>query len=151
MLPFSLVTLSQETENDQTEEVEEVIVTGIKSSLIDALEIKKNKVGVTEIVTAEDIGKFPDGNLAESLARIAGISIERSNIEGSTVAVRGLGPEFNMVTLNGRQMPTAPAEFGGGRAYDFGAISSHGVSRLEVYKSPNPSLPSGGLGATINL
>ena len=151
MLPFSLVTLSQETENDQTEEVEEVIVTGIKSSLIDALEIKKNKVGVTEIVTAEDIGKFPDGNLAESLARIAGISIERSNIEGSTVAVRGLGPEFNMVTLNGRQMPTAPAEFGGGRAYDFGAISSHGVSRLEVYKSPNPSLPSGGLGATINM
>ena len=149
LLPLSTFIISQDAEEE--ENVEEVVVTGIKASLIDALEIKRNKVGVTEIVTAEDIGKFPDGNLAESLARIAGISIERSNIEGSTIAVRGLGPEFNMVTLNGRQMPTAPAEFGGGRAYDFGAISSHGVSRLEVYKSPNPSLPSGGLGATINM
>lgn len=132
-------------------EVEEVIVTGVKQALIDALEIKRNNVGVTEIITAEDIGKFPDGNLAESLARLPGIGIDRSNVEGKTISVRGLGPEYNMVTLNGRTMPNAPAVFNGGRAFDFGAISSHGISRLEVYKSNNALLPSGGLGATVNM
>ena len=70
LLPLSTFVISQDT--DEEENVEEVVVTGIKASLIDALEIKRNKVGVTEIVTAEDIGKFPDGNLAESLARVAG-------------------------------------------------------------------------------
>ena len=98
LLPLSTYVISQDT--DEEENVEEVVVTGIKASLIDALEIKRNKVGVTEIVTAEDIGKFPDGNLAESLARVAGISIERSNIEGSTIAVRGLGPEFNLSLIH---------------------------------------------------
>jgi TonB-dependent receptor len=147
MLPFSFVIAQDEAE----EEVEEVIVTGVKQALIDALEIKRNNVGVTEIVTAEDIGKFPDGNLAESLARLPGVAIDRSNVEGSTVSIRGLGPEYNMVTLNGRTMPTAPALYNGGRAFDFGAISSHGTSRLEVYKSNQAILPSGGLGATVNM
>ena len=146
ILPFAI----QADETSETE-VEEVIVTGVKQALIDALEIKRNNVGVTEIISAEDIGKFPDGNLAESLARLPGIGIDRSNVEGKTISVRGLGPEYNMVTLNGRTMPTAPATFNGGRAFDFGAISSHGISRLEVYKSNNALLPSGGLGATVNM
>jgi len=146
LLPFAI----QADESAETE-VEEVIVTGVKQALIDALEIKRNNVGVTEIISAEDIGKFPDGNLAESLARLPGIGIDRSNVEGKTISVRGLGPEYNMVTLNGRTMPTAPASFNGGRAFDFGAISSHGISRLEVYKSNNALLPSGGLGATVNM
>ena len=64
-------------------------------------------VGVVDAISAEDIGKFPDTNLAESLQRISGVSIDRSNGEGSKVTVRGFGPDFNLVTLNGRQMPTA--------------------------------------------
>ena len=62
-----------------------------------------------------------------------------------------MGAQYNMVTLNGRQMPVAPGNYDGGRAYDFGAISSHGIARVEVYKTQNPALPSGGLGATINM
>ena len=125
--------------------VEEVVVTGIKRSLETAIGIKRNNVGIVDAITAEDFGKFPDGNLAESLARVVGIGIDRSNVEGERVAVRGFGPELNLVTLNGRQMPTVPGQWGGGRAFNFGDISSHGVSAVEVYKSTNSRLPSGGI------
>ena len=120
---------------DSEEDVEEIVVTGIKQSLKDAIDIKRKNVGVVDAITAEDIGKFPDGNLAESLARIVGVTTERSNNEGTKVSVRGLGPEFNLVTLNGRSMPTVPGVWSGGRSFDFGAVSSHGVSAVEVYKS----------------
>ena len=149
LLPLSTFVVAQD--NTEEETIEEVVTTGIKSSLIDAIAIKRNNVGVTEIVTAEDLGKFPDGNIAEALARVSGIAIDRSNVEGKEVSVRGMGAQFNMVTLNGRQMPVAPTEYAGGRSFDFGAISSHGISRLEVYKTQNAALPSGGLGATINM
>ena len=147
MLPFSFVIAQDETE----EEVEDVVVLGVKQSLIDAIELKRSKVGVTEAITAEDIGKFPDQNLAESLARIAGVTIDRSNVEGSRVNVRGLGYMFNNVTLNGRSMPNVAGQYEHGRGFDFGDISSHGVSAVEVYKSSNAVLPSGGIGATINM
>jgi len=149
LLPLSTFVYAQDDADE--EEVEEVVTTGIKSSLKDAIDIKRRNVGVVDAITAEDIGKFPDGNLAESLSRLVGVAIDRSNVEGSKVAVRGLGPEFNLVTLNGRQMPTVPGYWSGGRSFDFGDISSHGVSAVEVYKSANAVLPSGGLGATINM
>ena len=104
-----------------------------------------------EAITAEDFGKFPDGNLAESLARVSGVGIDRSNLEGEGVAVRGFGPELNLVTLNGRQMPTVPGQWGGGRSFNFGDIASPGVAAVELYKSTNNSLPSGGIGSTINM
>lgn len=155
---FSANILSQDVESvDSTDvdgaekEVEEVVVTGIKSSLLDAIEIKRSNVGVMEAITAEDFGKFPDGNLAESLARVAGVGIDRSNVEGQRVAVRGFGPEFNLVTLNGRQMPTVPGQWGGGRSFNFGDIASPGVAAVELFKSSNSALPSGGIGSTINM
>ena len=146
-----ITTMTTSMSSVENAKMEEVVTTGIKSSLMDALEIKRNKIGVTEIITAEDVGKFPDGNIAEALARVSGIAIDRSNIEGKEVTVRGMGAQYNMVTLNGRQMPVAPGDYDGGRSFDFGAISSHGISRLEIYKTQNPALPSGGLGATINM
>ena len=133
------------------EAISEVVVLGIKKSLIDAIEIKRNNVGVMEAISAEDFGKFPDGNLAESLARVPGIAIDRSNVEGQTIAVRGFGPEFNLVTLNGRQMPTNPGRYGGGRSFNFGDIASPGVAAVEVFKSGNITLPSGGIGSTVNM
>ena len=133
------------------EGVEEVIVTGIRRSLQNAIDIKRNNVGIVDAITAEDFGKFPDGNLAESLARVAGIGIDRSNVEGARIAVRGFGPELNLVTLNGRQMPTVPGQYEGGRSFNFGDISSHGIAAVEVYKSVNSALPSGGIGAAVNM
>ena len=96
-------------------------------------------------------GKFPDGNLAEALSRLVGVAIDRSNIEGSKVAVRGFGPEFNLVTLNGRQMPTVPGVYNGGRSFDFGDISAHGFESVQVFKTPTAQLPTGGIGSTINI
>lgn len=134
---------------------DEIIVTGIRASLRESLEIKRDAQGVVDAISAEDMGKFPDTNLAESLQRITGVSIDRSNGEGSTVTVRGFGPEFNLVILNGRQMPTALIGDGGSapssRSFDFANIASEGVSAVEVYKSGRATVESGGIGATINI
>ena len=133
--------------------VEVIEVTGIRSSLVKSMDIKRSANGVVDAITAEDIGKFPDANLAESLQRITGVSIDRSNGEGARITVRGMGPEFNMVTLNGRQMPsvgnlTPDAKE---RAFDFGNISTDAVSAVEVYKTARADLPTGGIGATVNM
>jgi len=132
-------------------QIEEVTVYGIRNSLRDAIDIKRSHTGVVDAISADDFGKFPDGNLAESLARVPGIAIDRSNVEGQKIAVRGFGPEFNLVTLNGRQMPTAPGLWVGGRSFNFGDIASPGISAVEVYKSGDTTSPSGGIGATVNM
>jgi TonB-dependent receptor len=128
--------------------LEEVIVTGIRASLEASADIKRFSGGVVDAISAEDIGAFPDSNLAESLQRISGVSIDRSRGEGSQVTVRGFGPEYNLVTLNGRQMPTH-GELN--RSFDFADIASEGVSGVEVYKTSRADLPTGGIGATINI
>ena len=132
-----------------------IVVTGIRASLQQAMDIKREAVGVVDAISAEDIGKFPDTNLAESLQRITGVSIDRSNGEGSTVTVRGFGPEFNLVLLNGRQMPASGlggcCEAPASRSFDFANLASEGVAGVEVYKSGRASLPTGGIGSTINI
>jgi TonB-dependent receptor len=135
--------------------LEEVMVTGIRSSLRASMDIKRASSGVVDAITAEDIGNFPDTNLAESLQRITGVSIDRDRGEGSRVTVRGFGPEFNLVLLNGRQMPTSGVggAFGNGlsRSFDFGNLASEGVSAVEVYKTGQADVPTGGIGATLNI
>ena len=126
--------------------VEEVVVTGVRRSLIDSMDRKRAASGLVDAITAEDIGKFPDTNLAEALHRIPGVSIDRFNGEGSQITVRGFGPGFNLTTLNGRQMPTA-----GNRSFDFLDIATEGIQAVEVYKTPRAGLPSGGIGATVNI
>lgn len=132
-----------------------IVVTGIRASLADAQNIKRNAQGVVDAISAEDIGKFPDTNLAESLQRITGVSIDRDNGEGSTVTVRGFGPEYNLVLLNGRQMPTSTLGDGASapasRSFDFANLASEGVAGVEVYKSGRATVPSGGIGSTINI
>ncbi|KAB7648830.1 TonB-dependent receptor [Polymorphobacter fuscus] len=140
----------------------DIIVTGIRASLDRSIDIKRNSFGVVDAISAIDIGKFPDTNLAESLQRIPGVSIDRVNGEGSKVTVRGFGPSFNLVTLNGRTMPTASVATvgqdqqgdgaaGTGRSFDFANLASEGVKTLEVYKTARAAVPSGGIGATINI
>ena len=136
----------------QDEEViEEIVTVGIRSSLISSMNTKRAAKGVVDAITAEDIGKFPDTNLAESMQRIPGVSIDRTNNEGSKVTVRGFGPEFNLVLLNGRQMPTAELEGESTRSWDFANVASEGVSAVNVYKTFNAAKPSGGIGSTIDV
>src|SRR6187399_2792296 len=127
-----------------SEELETVVVTGLRGSLKASMETKRDAIGVVDAINSEDIGKFPDTNLAESLQRITGISIDRRNGEGAQVTARGFGPQFNLVTLNGRQIPGADAFGGGqadiggvgpqGRSFNFANLSSEAVSAVEVYK-----------------
>ena len=133
--------------------VEEVIVTGIRGSLTDAMDIKRDSSGVVDAISSEDIGKFPDTNLAESLQRITGVSIDRTNNEGNQVTVRGFGPSFNLVLLNNRQMPNSSAleTAGVSRSFNFREIASETVSGVEVYKTGKANISSGGVGATINI
>ena len=114
------------------EQIEEVVVTGIRGSLTSSMNLKRDAQGVLDGIVAEDIGKFPDTNLAESLQRISGVSIDRSSIgEGQRVTVRGVGPDFNLVLLNGRQMPASRIEdtvASNSRAFDFANLASEAVA-----------------------
>jgi len=128
-----------------------VVVTGIRASMQSTMNMKRNADGIVDGIVADDIGKFPDTNLAESLQRISGVSIDRSNGEGQKVTVRGLGPDFNLVLLNGRQMPTTDLSDLSGRSFDFSNLASEAISQLQVYKTGRADSPTGGIGATINV
>ncbi|WP_299570914.1 TonB-dependent receptor [uncultured Shewanella sp.] len=139
--------------NNAETEVEVIQVKGIRSSLTKSASTKRYSDGVVDAISAEDIGKLPDTNLAESLQRIAGVSIDRANNEGNKVTVRGFGPEFNLVTLNGRQMPNSSAlqSEGVSRSFNFREIAAESVSGVEVYKTGKADITSGGIGATIDI
>ena len=129
--------------------IEEIIVTGgIRGSLKASMDIKRDSQGVVDAISAEDMGKFPDQNLAESLQRITGVSISRSRGEGSQVTVRGFGPDYNLVTFNGRQMPTHSDT---SRSFDFGDLASEGIAGVQVYKTGRADIPTGGIGSSINI
>lgn len=150
-----LASASAAMAQDEPAVIEEVQVFGIRASVQAAMDIKRDSTGVVDAISAEDIGKMPDANLAESLQRIAGVSISRTNGEGAQVTVRGIDPSLNMVTLNGRNMPAVTNNGTAGdkssRAYDFANLASESVSGVEVYKTGKAQLAGGGLGAAINL
>ncbi|MCM2679985.1 TonB-dependent receptor [Echinimonas agarilytica] len=151
----SMAHAAEETQqnNLQKEEVEVIQVSGIRGSLTKSADIKRSSAGVVDAISAEDIGKFPDSNLAESLQRIPGVSIDRANNEGNQVTVRGFGPSFNLVTLNGRQMPNSSVLQSAGisRSFNFREIASETVSGVEAIKTGRANITSGGIGATINI
>jgi iron complex outermembrane receptor protein len=145
-------TSEQPAERASNDGIAEVVVTGLRQSLVNSMTIKRDSLGIVDAISPEDIGKLPDANLAESLQRITGVSIDRSGGEGEFVTVRGFGPEFNTVLLNGRQLatPTDPSQ-ASGRAFSFDTLASELVSGVEVYKSSTARLQSGGVGSTINV
>ncbi len=131
----------------QDDVIEEVMVTGIRGSLTRAMDIKRDANGVVDAISAEDIGKFPDLNVAESLQRVTGVSIDRSGGEGQAVTVRGLGPQFNTVLVNGRQLATDSF----GREFNFDVLAADLITGADVYKSTRADLQEGAIGATINI
>lgn len=139
---------SESSEATQTAPAgEEIVVTGIRSSLASSARIKREAQQIVDTISAEDVGKFPDANIAESLQRITGVAIDRSGGEGQFITVRGLGPEFNTVLVNGRVM----AADNPGREFSFDVLSSNMIQRTDVYKSSVPELQEGGIGATVNI
>lgn len=140
----SVIVLAAEAKVNATEVIQ---VNGIRSSLAHALADKQNASSIQDSIAAEDIGKFPDQNVAESLQRISGVSISRSNGEGSKVTVRGFGPSFNVVQLNARTLATTEK----GRELDFQVLASELISGADVVKSPMGKTPEGSIGAYVNI
>ncbi len=130
-----------------TTAVEEIVVTGIRASQQQSIDIKRNAVGVVDSIASEDLGKLPDQNVAESLQRIAGVTIERNRGEGRYVSVRGFGPKFNAVTVNGRTLATD----NNGREFSFDVLPSEIISGADVYKSPQANINGASIGATIDV
>lgn len=134
--------------------VEEVVVTGFRKSLDAALNVKRTAVGSVDVIVAEDIAKFPDQNLAESLQRIPGISIVRDGGEGRAITVRGLGSRFTRVRVNGMEAVATTsdgASVNRERGFDFNVFASELFSSLVVHKTAEASLDEGSLGAVVDL
>lgn len=134
-------------EQTAEEEIEVISVRGMFSSLKRAMVDKKMSPVVSDGIAAEDLGKFPDLNVAESLQRITGISIDRSGGEGQAVTVRGFGPQFNTVLVNGRQLATDSS----GREFNFDVLAADQITGADVYKTSTADLQEGGIGGTINV
>ncbi len=137
--------------------IEVIEVSGTRASLKRALNAKRFSDQVMDGISAEDIGKLPDNNVAEALSRVSGVSLNRADGEGEFVSIRGMAPGLNLVTLNGQTMSSSsngsgnPGDFGGSRGFDLNAIGSEMVSALEVFKSPTASMIEGAIGGTVNL
>lgn len=144
---LSVVPASSADAETDTKETEIIEVRGIRGALGRAMDSKREAGGVVDSISAEDIGKFPDTNLAESLQRITGVAIDRSGGEGQLITVRGFGPQFNTVLVNGRQMASENQS----RAFSFDTIASELVKRLDVHKTYTASMQSGGIGSTVNV
>ncbi|MFT4941883.1 MAG: iron complex outermembrane receptor protein [Paraglaciecola sp.] len=142
---FSMQAAAQQATPDS--ELEVIEVRGLISSLKRSFADKKEALIVSDGIAAEDIGKFPDQNVAESLQRITGVSIDRSGGEGQLISVRGFGPQFNLVTVNGRQMATERA----GREFSFDTLASELIAGADIYKTSNAANQEGGIGSYINL
>lgn len=124
-----------------------IVVTGIRASLSNSAAIKRDSNAIVDAISTEDLGKFPDSNVAESLQRIPGVAIDRSSGEGRFVTVRGFGPAFNTVLVNGRTF----ASDNQGREFSFDLLAAELISGAEVFKSSQARLQDGGIGATLNV
>jgi len=163
-MAFAAPAYAQEAPTTQTSSsqngqiIEEVVVTGsYRDSLANALETKRGATAAVDAIMAEDIADFPDNNLAESLQRIPGVAISRVAGEGRNITVRGLGPDYTRVRINGME---AIATGGGtdaagganrGRGFDFNTFSSDLFNSLTVRKTASADVEEGSLGATVDL
>lgn len=151
-----VVPVSAYAQNDST--LEEVVVTGsFRDSLANAINIKRNSANAVDGIVADDIASFPDNNLAESMQRIPGVAISRSGGEGRQISVRGLGPDFTRVRINGMEgiATTGGTDATGGnnraRSFDFNTFSSELFTNLAVTKTSSAETDEGSLGATVDL
>lgn len=129
------------------DDVEIIQVSGIRSSLKASMDDKRNSAVVSDGIKAEDLGKFPDLNVAESLQRITGVSIDRSGGEGQAVTIRGFGPQFNTVLVNGRQMASETQ----GREFAFDSLAAEMIVGADIYKTTTAKMQEGGIGGTVSL
>lgn len=124
-----------------------VVVTGYRNSIKKAFDLKLTSDSIMDAIVADDIGKLPDQNIAEAIARVPGVTITRGHGEGQFITVRGLGPEFNTALLNGRVLATENR----GREYSFDILPAELISGVGIFKTPTANQTEGGIGSTVNM
>lgn len=129
--------------------MEEMVITGIRASLQRNLDLKRESSGIFDVISAEDIGKFPDSNVASALQRLPGLAIQRSGARGEAtgVSIRGFGGDFVRTLYDGRYLSTAT----GNRGIDFTTVGADFVGSLSVYKTPDVELSTSAIGGTVNI
>ena len=136
-------------------DIEEVVVTGIRASMRESLETKRESAMVVEAITSEDVGKFPDKNVAEALQRVSGVTISREFGEGERVSIRGTAPNLNRTLLNGHAIATADwfvlDQLAATRSFNYLMLPTEVIGATEVYKGSQADIEEGGIGGTVNV
>src|SRR5690606_10424344 len=131
----------------ETTDLEQVVVTGIRRGIEDAISVKRESTSIVEAISAEDIGKLPDVSIGESISRLPGVSAQRVAGRAQVISVRGLSPDFSTTLLNGREMVST----GDNRSVEFDQYPSELVSGVTIYKTPDAGLIGQGLSGTLDM
>ncbi|MEO1323586.1 MAG: TonB-dependent receptor [Pseudomonadota bacterium] len=134
-------------EEDEEATLDVVTVTGIRGSIQNSLNAKKNATSIVEAISAEDIGKLPDLSIADSLARLPGVTAQRVRGRSQQISIRGLGPDFSLALWNGREVVSA----GNNRGVEFDQFPSELVAQGVVYKTPDATLAATGIAGAVDL
>ncbi|HYC01870.1 MAG TPA: TonB-dependent receptor [Azospirillaceae bacterium] len=139
--------------NAQDGGLEEIVITGLRGSIVQSIQTKRESTAIVDAITAEDIGKFPDKNVAESLSHVPGITVDRDYGEGERVSIRGTDPALNRTLLNGQTVASTDWFIldSPGRTFNYTLLAPEVVGRLEVYKSPEARIDEGSIGGTVIL
>src|SRR6188768_1608626 len=139
---------SQNQSSEAAGDIETVVVSGVRASMTKSVELKRDAGTVQDSISAVELGKFPDDNVADSLSHITGVAISRTaGGEGQKVSVRGLGPEYTLTTFNDRILATD----GAGRDFAYDVLPSEVISGADVIKGAQASLSEGAIGGLVNL
>jgi iron complex outermembrane receptor protein len=156
LLSLSLPALAQQAPKPApapTEELERVVVTGIRASLKKALVTKREADAIVDVVTAEDVGKFPATNVAEAITIIPGVTIDKAFGQGEKISILGTDPALNRTLLNGQAIASGDWFMSEqqGRTFNYSLLAPQLVNRVEVHKSPEARLDEGSVGGTVNI
>ena len=151
VLPVSAIAQQAATPTPDATTLDAVTVTGYRYAIEKSLQQKRDANAVVEVITAEDVGKFPDKNVADALQRVPGVIITRSGGEGKNVSVRGLSSELTLTELNGNYIATAESNGDPTRSFNYTLLPSNMLGSAELFKSPEARIDEGGIGGTVIL
>lgn len=142
---------TQASSEETATELDRVVVTGIRASLQQSLDVKRNSDAIIDVITAEDVGKFPSTNVAEAMALIPGVAIDKAFGQGEKVSILGTDPALNRTLLNGQAVASADWYFSDqlGRSFNYSLLAPQLVGKVEVYKSPEAHIDEGSIGGTV--
>lgn len=136
---------------DQAKQLDTITVTGYRYSIEKSLDQKRDANAIVDVITAEDVSKFPDKNVADALQRVPGVIITRDGGEGKNVSVRGLAADLTLTELNGNYVATAESNGDPTRSFNYTLLPSNMLSSAELFKTPEARIDEGGIGGTVIL